>query len=118
MSFRNLDNDGDWTFGKGKQNYVNLDKEIMLNIKTRLLSFLGDCFFATDEGIDWWNLLLQKDRQKIIIECKKIINSTPNVRKINSVDYFENEKRQMTIYFNIDTIYSNNLSNEIGGVNV
>lgn len=44
MSIRNLDENHDWTFGAGRSNYLNYNAEIGLNIKTRLLSFLGDCF--------------------------------------------------------------------------
>ncbi len=110
MTFRNLDSDGDWTFGNGKQDYIREDAEILLNIKTRLLSFLGDCFFATREGIDWFNHLGGKDRQVIISDVKKVINSTDNVRKITSVDFFENSSRQLIITYNVDTIYSKNLT--------
>jgi hypothetical protein len=118
MSFKNLDSNHDWTFGKGKQNYLENNAEIMMNIKTRLLSFLGDCFFATNEGIDWWNLLSEKDRKKIILECKKVINSTPNVRRVSSVDFLENEKRELIINYNIDTIFSRNIKSELGVLNV
>lgn len=109
MSFRNLDSNHDWTFGKGKQNYVTQNSEIMINIKTRLLSFLGDCFFATGEGIDWWNHLGGKDRNVILLDAKKVINNTPGVRKLTSVDFYENANRQMVINYNVDTIYSTNI---------
>lgn len=116
MSFRNLDENHDWTFGRGLQNYVSRDKEIALNLKTRLLSFLNDCFFAINEGIDWFNHLGAKDRAVILLDVKKVINSTEGVKRINSVDYFENSSRNLTIRYNIDTIYSTSISGDVGGL--
>lgn len=62
MIFRNLDNDGDWEFGKGKQSYVKEDAAITLNIKTRVLSFFKNCFFDTESGIDWFSRLNYRDQ--------------------------------------------------------
>jgi hypothetical protein len=113
MTFRNLDSNHDWTFGKGLQNYVKESKEIAINIETRLLSFLNDCFFAIQDGIDWFNHLGGKDRDVIILDVRKIINSTEGVRRINSVDFFENSSRQLIITYNIDTIYSTGFANNV-----
>jgi len=118
MSFRNLDANHDWTFGKGLQNYVKESKEIELNLKTRLLSFLNDCFFAIREGIDWLNHLGAKDREIILLDVRKVINSTDGVRNIKSVDFFENSDRKLIINYNIDTIYSTNVSNNVEAINV
>ncbi len=117
MSFRNLDENHDWTFGKGLQNYVKNDKEILLNLKTRLLSFLGDCFFATDEGIDWFSHLGGKDRNIILQDVKRVIVQTDGVRKINSVDFYENSDRSFILTYNIDTIYSTGLTGETEALN-
>ena len=80
MKFRNLDENHDWTFGRGLSNYTDRNNAIKLNIKTRLLSWLNDCFFAQDEGIDWYNrlgkkgqrALLEADIKKTIIESEDV----------------------------------------------
>ena len=41
MTFRNLTAENDWIWGTGKNSYVTENQEIALNIKTRVLSFLG-----------------------------------------------------------------------------
>ena len=49
--------DNDWTFGKGRQSYLRHEAAIKQSIRTRLMSFLGDCFFDINAGIDWWRFL-------------------------------------------------------------
>jgi hypothetical protein len=59
---RQIDDDGDWLFGKGQNDYVRANTSVVQNINTRLGSFLGDCFFDLGAGIDWFNLLGTKDQ--------------------------------------------------------
>lgn len=106
MSFRNLDNNGDWTFGLGRNNYVIENQEIALNIKTRVLSFLGDCFFATDEGIDYWNLLEYNKQDQLENAIASTIAATDGVQKVNNVDIIIGSNRRMTVSYSIYTIYS------------
>ena len=82
MIFRNLDDNGDWTFGAGNANYKTFDAAIGLNIKTRLLSWVGDCFFDLTAGIDWSNRigvlgvkdLLELDIRRIILQSEGVVS--------------------------------------------
>lgn len=87
MRFRNLDLNGDWTFGKGRNNYLRGNEALMLNIKTRLLCFLGDCFFDTEAGIDWWTLLGGKNLKTILASVQRVIIRSSNVKRIVNLDY-------------------------------
>ena len=113
MSFRNLDENHDWTFGCGKSNYVIQNQEVGLNIKTRVLSFLGDCFFAPNEGIDWWHLMEYNKREEAENAVMNTITTTPDVTQINKIDSILNSKRELIINYDIDTIYTTNLQDEI-----
>jgi hypothetical protein len=114
MIFRNLDNNDDWTFGKGKQNYAQDDNAIATNLKTRLKSFLNDCFFDMEAGLDWFNLL-GKDFEKLVSDVKKCIITSEGIYRLNDFDvYFDREKREITITYNVDTINSPNLNGIIG----
>lgn len=118
MSFRNLDpSTGDWTFGAGRNNYVTENQEIALNIKTRVLSFLRDCFFATDEGIDWFNLLDYRYQDRLENSVQETIVQTPGVTGINSVDVITTPDRQIRIAYDIQTIYSGSYSDEVVPLN-
>ncbi len=57
MRVRALDANGDWTFGAGANDYLVNQAAVVQAIATRLLMFLGDCFFATNQGIDWFTFL-------------------------------------------------------------
>lgn len=113
MTFRNLDKNHDWTFGSSKSNYVSENQEIALNIKTRVLSFLGNCFFATDEGIDWFNLLDYRYQEKLENAVQEVIVQTPNVTGINSIDLLTTSDRQIRIAYDVQTIYSSSYTDEL-----
>lgn len=111
--FRNLDGNNDWTFGNNLNSYVNEQQEIALNLRTRIMSFLGDCFFATDEGIDWWNLLDYRYQDRLENAVQDVIKNTPGVTAINSVDVLVGANRKIKIQYDIQTIYSLSYIEEI-----
>lgn len=113
MTFRNLDVNHDWTFGVSRNNYVKDDMEIALNLKTRILSFLGDCFFATNEGIDWWNLLDYNKQEKLELAVQSVIVDTPGVTGINSINAVLSADRKIMLTYDIQTIFSNSYTGEI-----
>lgn len=118
MTFRNLDPiTGDWTYGAGRNNYVIKNQEIALNIKTRVLSFFGDCFFATNEGIDWFNLLDYRYQDRLENAVQEVVIQTPGVTGINSVDVITTADRQIRIAYNVQTIYSSSYTDEITPIN-
>lgn len=113
MIFRNLDANNDWTFGNGKNDYLIENNAIKLNIKTRTLSWLNDCFFALDEGIDWTNRLGSKNQEEILqLDLKKIILDSDDVVSITSSE-FSLINRKFTATFFIDTIFSKSYKIEI-----
>ena len=103
---RALDAQGDWTFGKGGNNYKTGILAVAQNIKTRVSSFLGDCFFATNQGIDWFNLLGSKDPLGINIAVARTILNTPNVTGIERLYITLNDAREIRIDYAAQTSYS------------
>ena len=110
---RNLDTNHDWTFGAGLSNYVTENLEVALNIKTRVLSFLGDCFFAPTEGIDWWHLMEYNKREDMENAVMNTIATTPDVTQINNIDNILNARRELKLYYDVETVYSSSLQDEI-----
>ena len=113
MSFRNLDGNGDWTFGIGRNNYVTGSQEVLLNAKTRILSFLGDCFFAPTDGIDWWHLLEYNKQEEAENAVMATIAETPGVQTVEEIDSYINSSRKMTITYSITDIYGNASAQEL-----
>jgi hypothetical protein len=106
MIFRNLDENHDWTFGKGKQDLAGQNQAIGLNIKTRILSWVGDCFFDQKAGIDWVNRLGSKDQRTLLeLDLRKIIQQSEGVTGILSFDTVLIE-RSFTARYSVQTIYS------------
>lgn len=102
---------GDWTFGQGFQNYRTETDAIVQNIKTRLRCFVNDCFFDAKMGVDWWRLLGSKNVARIVMEIRKVIVESEGVTYINSVDVAQDRiTRELTITYNINTLYSQNVS--------
>lgn len=114
MIFRGISADDDWQFGQGVGSYFKRDKAVNANLRTRLLFFLNDCFFAMNVGIDWWNLLGSRNpaaKANIILAVRQTIIQSEGVVRINTVDVTVDPiTRRATTTWNIDTIYSRNVT--------
>ena len=117
MVFREISAANDWAFGQGRNSYLTNERAIAANIKTRLLFFLNDCFFAMTTGIDWWNLLGTKNpsaQNNILIQTRQVIASSEGVVRINSVTVdFDSTTRNVTISYNIDSVFSRNVTGTV-----
>lgn len=105
MKNRALDVSGDWTFGKSRSDYKTNQDAVAQLIKTRLNSFLGDCFFSLGDGIDWFNLLGSKKLVELRLSISATILNTQDVTGI--VELFTNldNNRRMTIQYSVTTVY-------------
>lgn len=108
MSVRAIASDGDWTFGQGRQNYLTGEAEIDQDIATALRVFLGECFFDTTFGVDWWNLIGAKNSANaIVLQCRKVIAARKGVTRINKVTAArDTTTRGLRVSYNVSTVYS------------
>lgn len=116
MRFRALDENGDWTFGKGRNNYLKDNQALMLNIKTRLLEFLNDCFWDMDKGIDWWTLLGGKNLKSILVDVQRTILRSYQVKKIVKLDY-KLDNRSLRIELSIEFLNNEVLTDTVEVLN-
>lgn len=105
MKVRSVDALNDWEFGKGKSNYKSGLSACAQNIKTRLQSFLGDCFFATNEGLDWFRFMGGKDTIELKLAVAAVILKTPDVISIEEVSTKTDNNRNITITYSVNTTY-------------
>lgn len=111
MIFRSLDGTGDWNFGSGLASYATGNQAIAFNVQTSILSFLKDCWFAPAAGIAWLSLLgTPGTQQQIELTVKGTILQCYGVTQVNSVVANVNG-RNLTITYNINTIFNTNVSN-------
>lgn len=107
MRTRLLDEDGDWSFGKGQNDYLSGTSAVVQSIRTRLLSFLGDCFFDTAAGIDWYTRLGAKDDIPLKLDISAIILNTPEVTGLLEVQSnLDPASRGLTVQYVVQTVYS------------
>lgn len=110
MIIRALTSEHDWTFGKGKENYRSAELAIAENIQTRILSFLGNCFFDIGAGIDWFTYFgLPNKDQEIVLRTRAIILQSYGVVSVNKITLNKDrENRSAVLTYDINTIYSQN----------
>lgn len=105
MRVRALTPLGEWTFGNSKGNYKVDAAALSQLIRTRLLSFIGDCFFAITEGIDWFNLLGGKSTEALDLAIRTTILNTEGVTGLLAVETELDEDRVLTISYQAQTVY-------------
>lgn len=114
MIIRKITAENDWTFGHGLSNYATDEAAINENIQTRLLSWLNDCFFALQEGVDWRSRLDARQEQPLLDELKANILQSFGVVGINSVQsIFDSTTRSIRIVYDIQTIFSSSFQSQI-----
>lgn len=106
MIIRNSTLEGDFTFGKGLSDYLTNQDAILHNVKTRLLSWKYDCFYATAEGVDYNNLLDVGTKTLLDSDIKRNIFQSEGVIKINAFEsVLDNEDREYSGQATITTIF-------------
>lgn len=112
VKFRALDQNNDWTFGYGLANYQTDDAAIALDVKTALLEWVGDCFFALLDGIDWKTRLDFNQKTALDNDITNLIKTRYGVMGITS---FSSQLigRQYSASYTIQTIYSTSFTDSI-----
>lgn len=114
MIIRRVDSTNDWNFGKGISDYAVETEAIMQNIKSRVLSWVGDCFFAPDEGVDWKSRLDIGQQDLLVQEIKAIILQSFGVVRITEfASTFIGQTRAINITYTIDTIFGQTIQSTI-----
>lgn len=104
---RALDSDSDWTFGKSRNDYLSNNNAVKQNIKTRLLCFLGNCFFDITAGIDWFTFLGgSKNPTALSLNISSVILNTQNVTGIRQLSINLTSNRSFSISYQVQTSYS------------
>ena len=114
MITRRLDKNKDWCYGHGISDILSDDDAIMLNIDTRLNEWVGDCFFAIQNGIDWYNGLDRGMKEFLDRQIKDVIVESFGVVQILTYESTLAVKtRKLTINVSLMTINSNSVQKSI-----
>jgi len=106
MRVRALDINGDWTFGKGQNDYKTGLDALIQEIQTKVLCFLGDCFFDLATGLDWFSLLGGKDQVALNLAVSARILNVEGVTGVKNVSVnLESTSRNITVTYQVQSVF-------------
>lgn len=113
MLFRTLDENWDWRFGRGKSDYASDSLSVAFDLKTKVLSWLNDCFFSMESGIDWKKYLGGKVQKTDIDNAIK--NQIIFTEQVAEIVFFESSvyNRKYTCTARVKTIYGDTIEVKI-----
>ena len=105
MKTRTLDSNWDFKYGKGLNDYALGSLNVAYAVKMKILSWYKDCFFAMEDGVDWKNILGNKNsKEEADISIKDIVQTEPEITELVYFDStVEDRKYSCTIKFK--TVY-------------
>lgn len=105
MIVRGIDTNNDWLFGKGRNDYKTDLEAVAQNIKTRLQSFVNDCFWDMSAGVDWFELLGSRRVLELRLSISTVILNTQDVKQINVLSSNLDDSRNLLIQYSVETEY-------------
>ena len=97
----------DWAYGNGRNSYFINEAAVEANIRTKLLEWVGDCYFNQLAGVDWKNRLDVGQQANLAVEIKQVILQCFGVVQILTFQaIFSSSTRFDQIQTTIQTIYS------------
>lgn len=107
MRARRLDENHDWTFGKGRANYAQERESIRQCVITRLLSLYGDWFQDPYTGVRWFDYLTKNPNLRSFeTELKGVVLNTEGVTEL--VEFalsLNSDNRKLTVLLTYIDIY-------------
>ncbi len=77
----------EWIFGRGLNSYRKENQAVSQRIKSGLLEFINDCYFALNNGIDWYMRLgYTGQKQALDDDIVKMINNNESVISIENYE--------------------------------
>lgn len=102
-----LDKNNDWTFGRGRNNYITGGAAIAQKVKCRIRSFKYDNPLNMDDNIDWMYLLSEKNTEREILrEIERVTLATDGVMRIIDLSMtVDKRNRRQDIELRIETVF-------------
>lgn len=122
MIYRRLDENGDYTFGQGKYNFVSDTDAVVQNIKTRILLYYKEWWENLEDGTPLFETILTQrmsdaGKQTVDLIIKDRILTTDNVLQLTEFDsYFNRLSNTYNFTATVETSFGTlaNLTLELG----
>lgn len=108
MRYRALSEDGDYTFGQGRLNFlVDLPATVAQAVKTRLLLLFGEWFLDTTDGTPYSTQVLGTNTRATYDQAiRQRVLETEGVTEIVSYSSaVDGDSRKLTVTMTINTIF-------------
>jgi hypothetical protein len=104
---RALDQEGDWTFGTGKGNYLSGNAAMAQQIRSNILQFFNNAFWSMNTGIDWFNLLGSRNNEILLqLAISAAIINTQGVTGQLQLEISLPSNRAFSIQYSVETVFS------------
>ena len=117
MKYRMLDENNDWCFGQGLSSYAKDEHAIETGVLVRLRTISGENWMDKNVGLPWLSLMSQKDLSQLdLLMIRDYILSCRGVLGVDNLTIESDEKRNLKLKYNLQTVYNFNIegSTEIG----
>lgn len=100
--------DGDIDLSTGRLQWVDGNDMVLQHIKSRINLFRGTFPIYPEAGVPYFTYVFgKKDKELASAIIKQTIEQTPGVSAVTRFEYtFNNTTRELSIYFEARTIYS------------
>jgi hypothetical protein len=105
MITRALTANYDFQFGNGLQNYLRSEAAIEQNAVTTVLSWIGDCYYFKNIGVDWYNRLDPGQQGNLMQEIKQVLAACYGIVQVISIAGELGADRLDSIQADIATIF-------------
>lgn len=108
MRYRKLDENGDYVFGSGANDfYANSPEAVAQAVLTRLKLWIGEWFADTSDGTGWNQSILGKQSGNLYeLTLRQRVLETPGAQSIEDFSgNLDAETRKLTVSIVINTIY-------------
>lgn len=114
MKISNLDGFGDFTFGKGLQNYLTAQNAIALDIKTYLKLWTGNAFWALQAGVNWRQFLDKNQEARLLAALQTAILGRYGVMALTQLSAnLDPRTRNIVVRYEVQTIYTQSFQDSI-----
>lgn len=116
MRYRALDENGDYTFGQNKQNFVLQAEAVAQAVLTKLKLYTGEWWEDLTDGFPLWTHIIGKRNTKEIVD-KMVQNRILEVIHVkNIIEYestWDNSQRAYSFSCRIDTAFGETKLSEV-----
>jgi hypothetical protein len=107
MRYRRLDENGDYVFGQGSQQFLtNSPQAVAQAVATRLKLYQGEWFIDTSDGMPWMTEVFGAGTETLFDSAiRKRILGTPGVLEITEYRSLRDSARKLSVTCTITTQY-------------